>query len=132
MKNARHTSRRFFEIVIITILLASVFLFGAVQPLVLLGGEFLILLFFTAYMIVGLKRGMAWDKSPLFIPFIVFLATILIQLIPLPAGVMRFLSPQTFALRQMLGEEASWYSLSLVPIKTLYQLLRWTTVFVLF
>ena len=132
MKKSRGIPYLFFEISIILILLSSVFLFGSVQLPVLLAEEFFILGFFIAFMMIGLKRGKSWNGTPLLIPVLLFLFSILIQLVPLPFGVLKFLSPRTVVLRQMLGEEGGWNMLSLVPIKTLYQLLRWTTVFVLY
>jgi O-antigen ligase len=132
MKRKRRNAYRFFEVAIIVVLLSSVFLFGAVQPLVFLLEEFLIFSFFIVFLVVGLKRRKTWDETPLLFPILFFLFSILIQLIPLPFGVLKFLSPQTVALRQMLGEEGGWNMLSLVPVKTLYQLLRWTTVFVFY
>jgi len=126
------TRSRFFEIAAIVILLSSIFLFGAVQPVVLLSEEFLILLLFMLYMINGLIRGKILDKTPLFLPFMFLLGSMVIQLIPLPFSVVRFISPSTIALREALGAGNGASALSLIPMKTFTQLLRWTTVFLFY
>ncbi len=123
---------RAFEAILITILLSSVFLFGAVQAPILLAEEFLIFGTFIAFMVKRLGGGIPWDTTPLFLPFLVFLATIAIQLVPLPVQAIRFISPQTTNLRGLLGGEVAWGTLSLVPMKTVHQLLRWTAIFVLY
>lgn len=132
MKERVRSPYRFFEICIIVFLLSSVFLFGAVQPLVLLSGEVLIFGSFIAFIIIGMRRGKSWDRTPLFFPFMIFLLSILIQMIPLPPAVLKFLSPQTVALRDILGDGGGWNTLSLIPPKTLSQFLRWTTVFLFY
>ena len=132
MKERGRSPYRFFEICIIVFLLSSVFLFGAVQSLVFLSGGVLVFGSFAAFMIIGMRRGKSWDRTPLFFPFMIFLLSILIQMVPLPSAVLKFLSPQTVALRHILGGEGGWNTLSLIPCKTLNQFLRWATVFLLY
>ncbi len=122
----------FFEIATIFILLSSVFLFGAVQPVVLYGEEFLIFSLFIILMVTRLTRQRPIKTSPLFIPFLVFIASILIQLIPLPFPLLKLISPQAAYLKEVLGQDSALATLSLIPIRTVSQFLRWTSVFLLY
>ncbi len=121
-----------FETGILVLLCSSVFLFGAVQPVVFYAEQTLILLLSILYLIVGLKKRRAPERTPLFWPFILFLATILIQLIPLPLGIVKVLSPHTVALRETLGCGREILPLSLIPARTFDQFLRWVVVFLVY
>jgi len=123
---------RFLEIGIITVLCSSVFLFGAVQPVVRLAEEGLILLLFILLLIGFLTGKTHFEKTRLFWPFMIFLVTILIQLIPLPFAAIQSLSPHAASLRQNLGAQEGLAPLSLIPIRTFHQFLRWTSLFLFY
>ncbi len=123
---------RFLEIGIITVLCSSVFLFGAVQPVVQLAEEGLIFLL-SILLLIGFLLGKAdLEKTPLFWPFMIFLFTMVIQVIPLPLTVIRALSPHAASLRQSLGADGGVVPLSLIPIRTFHQFLRWLTLFLFY
>lgn len=135
--NHRHRHREsekigFLEVLVIGILLSSVFLFGAVQEVVLAAEEFLIIFSFTLMFAWKIRKGEAIEKTPLFLPFIVFIISIMVQLLPLPAAIIRIISPQAFSLEQSLGGYRGVNTISLIPITTFYQLLRWITVFLIY
>lgn len=130
----RHRAKetRFFEIGIIVILCSSVFLFGAVQPVVFLAEESLILLLFILYMAARLIEGARLDKTPLFWPFMIFLSSIFIQVIPLPFSVLKIFSPHAVEIRKALGNTGGVETFSLIPARTFDQLTRWVTVFLFY
>ena len=123
---------RFFEIGIIAVLCSSVFFFGAVQPVVFLAEESLILLLFILYVATRMLEGGRLEKTSFFWPFLIFIITIAIQLIPLPLSVVKALSPHAVAIRKALGSGGALGTLSLIPVRTFNQLTRWLTVFLFY
>ncbi len=110
-------------------LVSSVFLFGAVQPYVLSLVEASIIVLFATWWILAKEDK---EFTPLALPFAIFLALGLLQVIPLPLPLVRFLSPHTVILREKLGTLTYWTTLSLVPSLTLKELTRWFTILFLF
>jgi O-antigen ligase len=63
-----------------------------------------------------------------------FLCLVLVQMLPLPSGLLKIISPKTYALRQTLNFESSALSspLSFVPFATRIEFLKWLTLSGLF
>jgi len=66
--------------------------------------------------------------------FALFLLLILFQLLPLPSGILKILSPKTFAIRSALSLEpsASSFPLSFFPLLTQIEFFKWLTLAGLF
>jgi len=114
---------------VILVLLAAVFLFGAVQPAALALIEASIILLFATWWLMGKKEI---TLTPLFLPFTIFLILGLAQVLPLPLPLVKLLSPKTVALKRELGFTSWWVSLSLVPAFTLREWVRWVTMLLLY
>ena len=63
-----------------------------------------------------------------------FLLLVLFQIVPLPSGILKILSPKTFALRSelTLGPSASSFPLSFFPLLTQIEFFKWLTLAGLF
>lgn len=58
-----------------------------------------------------------------YVPIALFLGLVLVQLVSLPPGLLRWLSPQTISLREeLVGPVVDWTTLSLYPYATAHQL----------
>jgi O-antigen ligase len=87
------------------------------------------------------RAGGNWQSSivhrPSVIPFFLlslFLLLVLFQLLPLPSGLLKILSPKTYALRSALSFEPSALSfpLSFFPLATQVEFFKWLTLIGLF
>lgn len=103
--------------------------FGATEPwawLLMEGGAWAAL---AAYAFARHREGGDWYAVPGLLPLLLFLAYVLLQLMPLPSGLVALIAPQTHALyRGTLGIVAmpSWLTLSLNIKATLSELLRYS------
>jgi len=114
---------------VILVLVSSVLLFGAVQPVVLALIETFIIILFLSWWFPSKKKT---HHSPLFYPLVIFLALGLLQIVPLPLPLIKLLSPKTVALKKELGLTSWWVTLSLVPGLTLKEWVRWLSIFLLY
>ncbi len=114
---------------VILVLVSSVFLFGAVQPHILSLVEASIIVLFAIWWISDKETK---EFTPLALPFALFLALGLFQVIPLPLPLAKLLSPHAVILREKLGTLTYWTTLSLVPALTLKELTRWFTILFLY
>ena len=124
--------------------------FGTVHPwaysLMELTLLFLLLVWLTKLLLLLRKSGqLRWKKSPLNIPFVLFLILVMFQLAPLPPVVMRDLSPGTYRLykevvptwysnKDVTPAKKDWRSLSVCPHETklaYYKLLGYVLIFLL-
>jgi len=76
------------------------------------------------------------DSAFLFISLFFFLGLLLFQMVPLPSGIIKLLSPKTYELRSTLSLEplamGSHYSLSFVPFATKVEFFKWLALFLFF
>ena len=79
-------------------------------------------------------RNNASTHLPIYAVLSLFLLLILLQMLPLPPGIVKVLSPKTFFLRNTLSFEPSALSfrLSFVPFATKIEFLKWLTLSGLF
>ncbi len=121
----------FYHVLVISIVLSSVFLFGATQDFVLSGEEALITFLFSVWFI---NRKERIELTPLFWPYIAFLSVSALQIVPLPVSLVGLISPETVVLKEKFGVVSAhgWTTLSLVPLATLKELIRWITVLMLY
>ncbi len=131
-KAHRRSLQLFLEGSVIAVVCSAVFLFGATQPLVLAIEEFLIFFAFSLLFFMKIAKGEVFRKTPLFLPFMFFLFTILVQLFPLPNGFLEIISPHTLFIRDTLGVRGRFGTISLIPARTFYQFMRWTSVFLFY
>ncbi|MCU0598385.1 MAG: O-antigen ligase family protein [Desulfobacterales bacterium] len=75
------------------------------------------------------SRGSSFYKAPGIIPLLLSILFLFFQIIPLPANLVKFLSPSTYDLYQgvfSLTGQMDWISLSIYPRSTLMELLRFS------
>ncbi len=123
---------RTIQIGTISVIISSLLLFGAVQPVVLSIEESLIIILALLSVFYHQRKGLQVDWTPLSYPFALFLLYIFFQVIPLPPSVLKILSPQSLVLREKLGIAVGWQPISLVPYRTLIQGVYWLSIFLLF
>src|SRR3989338_7639951 len=131
---------------ILVILVISPLAFGAVHSLVYRGIQLLI---FSVFFLYGwqlyrqtqsddVSTGVSgtrffFSRYPFAIPFLLWLAFVLFQLIPMPAALLRIISKNTFDLYvTLLGGGVEWKSISLSPHDTWQSFLQAATVGLLF
>ncbi len=123
---------RTIQVGTICVILSSLLLFGAVQPVVLSMEESAIVILAILSIIHHQKKGLMVDWTPLAYPFALFLLYIFFQVIPLPPPILKVLSPHSMVLRERLGIGGGWQSVSLIPYRTLSQGIYWLSLFLLF
>jgi len=115
---------------LVSLLLLAPLLFGAVEFWSLAVMEisclFLLLLFF--FRMFGTKQPPTpLVRPPLLVPIALFLAFAVIQIIPVPPGLLKVLSPGTYGIyRETFPHEGSlpWLTLSLYPYSTFLEIIR--------
>jgi O-antigen ligase len=146
------------QLVLIFLIFFTPITFGAMEPWafsVMELGILLIIIFWSIQTgILGLRAskksfdslidnpwpvqcGADFTGPPSAIPMVLlslFLLLILFQLLPLPSGLVKILSPKTYALRSALGLQPSGLSfpLSFVPFLTQIEFFKWLTLIGLF
>jgi len=93
--------------------------------------------FIISYWLIEMiiKKGISFIKVGFFIPLILFFALIVFQLLPLPLGFLKIISPKTAALYVYLmphGASNNFFSLSIYPYATMLELLKIAVYFGIF
>jgi len=134
------------KLLLIGLILFTPIAFGAMELWALSIMELGILLIIILWAIeTGIVRFLASEKSfgsaitnpPSAIPMVLlalFLLLILFQMFPLPSGILKIISPKTFALRSALSLEpsVSSFPLSFYPLLTRIEFFKWLTLVGLF
>ncbi len=123
---------RFIQIGTICVIVSSLLLFGAVQPVVLSIEESAIIILAMLSVIHHQRKGLKVDWTPMAYPFALFVLYVLFQVIPMPPAVLKVLSPQSLALREKLGIAVGWQPISLIPYRTIKQGIYWFSLLLLF
>jgi O-antigen ligase len=137
---------KIIKLLLIGLILFTPIAFGSMDlwafSLMELGILLIIILWAIQTGIVGLQASQKSFQSTIYnpqspIPLVLlalFLLLILFQLIPLPSGILKILSPKTFALRSALSLEpsASSFPLSFFPLLTQIEFFKWLTLVGLF
>jgi O-antigen ligase/Tfp pilus assembly protein PilF len=110
------------------ILIFSPLAFGTVEPWSLTIMETLCFLAFFFLLLGKLRSGeIFFYEMPGIIPLLCLLVLIAIQLVPLPGGLVRTISPETYNIYRgtiFMGEPATWLSLSINKKATLSEFFR--------
>ncbi|MFW5970774.1 MAG: O-antigen ligase family protein [Desulfovermiculus sp.] len=89
-----------------------------------------ILICLSAALYFGALRTRPVYQTPGLVPLLLLLGVILVQILPLPPGLVRLLSPHSYALYHqsagVLGD-INWMTISVAPRSTLMELLRFST-----
>ena len=141
------------EVVLMALLIFTPIAFGSIElwasSLMEVGILFVIILFAIDKSIIGFRknsispspidasRHLRLNPSthlPIYAMLSLFLLLILFQMLPLPSGMVKVISPKTFALRNSLTFDLSPspFSLSFVPFATQIEFLKWVTLSGLF
>jgi len=119
------TKRLFYFLIIFTPLA-----FGTVEFWSLAVMEILSMTALFAFMISSMKNKEEIHAVPGIIPLLLFLLFILIQIIPLPAQVIKFLSPSAFDIHRnaagIIGS-SPWMTISIHPHATVLEFLRYSS-----
>jgi hypothetical protein len=130
----------FIKLILILLLIFTPIAFGSVELWAFSLMELGILLIIILWAIQSLifrtpSSQLKTQNSKFAILFLsLFILLILFQLLPLPSGFLKIISPKTYALRSALSFEPSALSfpLSFVPFVTQIQFLKWLTLIGLF
>jgi len=114
--------------IFIVLLLFSPLAFGTVEPwsIALMEAATFFALFLLLFQKVRRKETALYE-IPGIIPLFCFLVYIIIQLIPLPSGIIRIFSPETYVLYQetlSFGKPIHWMSLSINHKSTVAEFFR--------
>ncbi|MBP8830690.1 MAG: O-antigen ligase family protein [Desulfobacter sp.] len=85
-------------------------------------------LFFFALAVI--KNQVQTIEVPALVPLLIFLVYILFQVVPLPPGVVKFLSPHAYAIHSRayeLFDAQGWMTLSIHPQSTVFQFFRYAS-----
>ena len=77
-----------------------------------------------------LKKQVQPVEVPALVPLLIFLVYILFQVVPLPPGVVKFLSPHAYAIHSRayeLFDAQGWMTLSIHPHSTVFQFFRYAS-----
>jgi O-antigen ligase len=134
------------KLLLIVLILFTPIAFGSMElwaySLMELGILLIIILWAIQTGLVGLRASEKSFQSAIRNPqsalpmvlLALFLLLVLFQMISLPSGILKFLSPKTFALRSALSleESASSFPLSFFPLLTQIEFFKWLTLAGLF
>jgi O-antigen ligase len=137
---------KFIKLLLIALILFTPFAFGSMEiwalSLMELGILLVIILWAVQTGIVQFRASEESSHSAFRIPYsplpivllALFLLVVLFQIISLPSGILKIISPKTFALRSALSLEpsASSFPLSFFPLLTQIEFFKWLTLAGLF
>jgi O-antigen ligase/tetratricopeptide (TPR) repeat protein len=118
---------KFIYRLFIFVLVFSPMAFGTVEPWSLAVMETASLVALSMYLHGTAKSGAALYRIPGIVPLLLLLAYLCLQLVPLPAGVIRLISPQTYSLYGTSAPavgQAGWRPLSINARATVMELFR--------